>query len=236
MAREMDINDRPNASVQAAEYVLGVMSADERHAFARRLASDENLRVQVIYWENKLSPMAEDVVPATPPASVFKSVEQRLFAQHEVAKPGLLQSLSFWRGLSFASLAAAVVLGGVLFDSLYPDPDTAETHFAELAGESKAVRLAVVYDARAGALKIKRVEGSAAEGRDFELWLIEGVNAPVSLGVLPQDAKGSIVVPEALRGKLQNAVLAISDEPDGGSTTGAPTGAVLATGQVLTVS
>lgn len=236
MAREKDIIDRPDASMEAAEYALGVMSAVERQAFMRRLASDESLRVDVVYWENRLSPMAEEVVPAAPPASVFKSIEQRLFAEDAVANPGLLQSLGFWRGLSFASLAAALVLGGVLFTSLNPGKDNTANLIAELAGESKTVRLAVAYDARAGALKINRVEGAAATGRDFELWLIAGNNAPVSLGVLPQDAQGSILVPEALRATLANAILAISDEPDGGSTTGAPTGAVLATGQVLTVS
>ncbi len=234
MAREKDIIDRPDASMEAAEYVLGVMSVAERQAFTRRLASDESLRVEAVYWENHLSPMAEDVVPTAPPATVFKSIEQRLFA--EDAKPGLLQSLGFWRGLSFASLAAAVLLGGVLFNSLQPGPGGPSTLIAELAGESKTVRLAVAYDAAAGALKINRVEGAAATGRDFELWLIAGSNAPVSLGVLPQNAQGSIIVPEALRATLANAILAISDEPDGGSTTGAPTGAVLATGQVLTVS
>ncbi len=234
MARDKDIIDRPDASMEAAEYVLGVMSVAERQAFTRRLASDESLRVEAVYWENRLSPMAEDVVPTAPPATVFKSIEQRLFA--EDAKSGLLQSLGFWRGLSFASLAAAVLLGGVLFNSLQPGPGGPSTLIAELAGESKTVRLAVAYDAAAGALKINRVEGAAATGRDFELWLIAGSNAPVSLGVLPQNAQGSIIVPEALRATLANAILAISDEPDGGSTTGAPTGAVLATGQVLTVS
>jgi anti-sigma-K factor RskA len=234
MAREKDIIDRPDASMEAAEYVLGVMSVAERQTFTRRLASDESLRVEVVYWENRLSPMAEDVVPTAPPATVFKSIEQRLFA--EDAKPGLLQSLGFWRGLSFASLAAAVLLGGLLFKTLEPGPDGSSTLIAELAGESKTVRLAVAYDTAAGVLNINRVEGAAATGRDFELWLIAGSNAPVSLGVLPQNAQGSIVVPEALRATLANAILAISDEPDGGSTTGAPTGAVLATGQVLTVS
>jgi anti-sigma-K factor RskA len=234
MAREKDIADRPDASMEAAEYVLGIMSAAERLAFARRLAGDVGLRAEVIYWENKLSPMAEDVVPVAPPASVLKSIEGRLFA--EAPKPGLLQSLGFWRGLSFASLAAALVLGGVLFTQLNSGTETTSTLIAELSGESKAVRVAVAYDATASTLKINRVEGTAASGRSFELWLIEGSNAPVSLGLLPQNAQGSIVVPEAMRAKLPNAILAISDEPEGGSTTGAPTGAVLATGQVLTVS
>ena len=58
---------------------------------------------------------------------------------------------------------------------------------------------------------------------------------PDSLGVLPQDAASRITLPEALRGKLVGSVLAISDEPEGGSPTGAPTGAVLATGELTRV-
>jgi anti-sigma-K factor RskA len=236
MAREKDMMDTPSPASDAAEYVLGVMTAAERQAFAKRLADDAGLRADVIYWENRLANLADDVKPVAPPATVLANLQKRLFAEHVQSKPGLLQSLGFWRGLSFASLAAAVALGAMLFSQQPGGSDTAGTLIAELAGESKAVRLAVAYDSSEGALSINRVEGQAAAGRVFELWLIEGGNAPVSLGVLPADVRGKVVVPERLRAKLPNAVLAISDEPTGGSPTGAPTGAVLATGQVLTVS
>ena len=74
--------------------------------------------------------------------------------------------------------------------------------------------------------------GAPAPDRDFELWLIDGDAPPVSLGVLPFTAKPVIAVGESLRDKLPTGVLAISDEPKGGSPTGLPTGPVLATGKV----
>ena len=60
-------------------------------------------------------------------------------------------------------------------------------------------------------------------------------DAPVSLGLLPTATNGAILVPVSLRTKLKGGTLAISDEPQGGSTTGAPTGAVLATGQLTII-
>jgi anti-sigma-K factor RskA len=236
MARDKDMMDMPSPASDAAEYVLGVMTAAERQAFAKRLADDAALRADVVYWENRLASLADDVKPVSPPTSVYATLERRLFAEHAQSKPGLLQSLGFWRGLSFASLAAAVALSAILLTQPRGDGEATSTLIAELAGETKTVRLAVAYDSAAGALNVNRVEGTAAQGRVFELWLIEGGNAPVSLGVLPADARGTVNIPEQLRAKLPNAVLAISDEPTGGSPTGAPTGAVLATGQVLTVS
>jgi anti-sigma-K factor RskA len=64
------------------------------------------------------------------------------------------------------------------------------------------------------------------------LWLIAGGNAPVSLGVLPDSGIVALAFPVDLKDQLRGATLAISDEPDGGSPTGQPTGAVLATGVV----
>jgi anti-sigma-K factor RskA len=65
----------------------------------------------------------------------------------------------------------------------------------------------------------------------LQLWLIAGNDAPVSLGVLPAQAMVALQVPAAVSARLApDAVLAVSDEPPGGSPTGQPTGAVLAMG------
>ncbi len=61
------------------------------------------------------------------------------------------------------------------------------------------------------------------------MWLIAGDDAPVSLGVLPDGPVRLAIAPD-LRPRLAGATLAISDEPPGGSPTGQPSGAVLATG------
>ena len=87
-------------------------------------------------------------------------------------------------------------------------------------------------------LKLRQHGGAPPGKLDRELWAIIGVDAPVSLGVLPSrlyfGIRVVISVPENLRGDFQKATLAISEEPVGGSPTGAPTGAVLAAGALAT--
>jgi anti-sigma-K factor RskA len=53
------------------------------------------------------------------------------------------------------------------------------------------------------------------------------------MGVLPTDNIYEVDVPEELQAAMSSeAVLAITDEPEGGSPSGKPTGAVLAAGPV----
>ncbi|KKK92899.1 hypothetical protein LCGC14_2698290, partial [marine sediment metagenome] len=54
--------------------------------------------------------------------------------------------------------------------------------------------------------------------------------APVSLGVLPDSKTMRIPIPPLWRDQTAQMTLAISDEPVGGSPTGAPTGDILAVG------
>lgn len=88
------------------------------------------------------------------------------------------------------------------------------------------------YDEATGRLFVEREAGAAASGRDLELWLIARDDAPVSLGVLPDEERGVLPVPDTLRDRFAGSAIAISDEPEGGSPTGAPTGDILAVGQV----
>ena len=66
--------------------------------------------------------------------------------------------------------------------------------------------------------------------RDFELWVISpNVDAPVSLGVIPTDQESLFEITPEIAALIDGGVLAVSNEPTGGSPTGAPTGAILAT-------
>ena len=58
----------------------------------------------------------------------------------------------------------------------------------------------------------------------------------LELGVIPQGASVRMPVTEVLRAKIASgAVFAISVEPAGGSTTGAPTGPVVAAGDLKAI-
>ena len=217
----------------AAEYALGVLQGDARDAFARRMEQDVSLAAAVRQWDEHFVSIAEDIASVPPSRAVETALQKRLFASAAEAKTSFWNSLGLWRGLTVASLAAVVALGAW---NLRPITDIAGTGLvAQVAGETKAVTLVAYYDATKGELRLNRTEGSAVAGRSFELWLIAGTDAPVSLGLLPADSNGRVLVPVNLRSKLKGGTLAISDEPQGGSTTGAPTGAVLATGQLTNV-
>jgi anti-sigma-K factor RskA len=220
-------------SLLAAEFALGVLQGDARQAFGRRIEQEAALAAAVRHWDEHFVSFADDIAMVQPPRSIEAALEQRLFTSASSSKPSIWNSLSFWRGLAIASVAAVVALGAW---NLRPAVEVAGAGLvAEVAGESNTVKLVAYYNEAKGELRLNRTQGSVLAGRSFELWLIAGQDAPVSLGLLPAEANGSFVVPVSLRSKLKGGTLAISDEPQGGSTTGAPTGAVLATGQLTII-
>ncbi len=217
----------------AAEYVLGVLPADEREQVARRIEADPAFARVVDLWEVRLAPLAEAYGPAEVPAAIKAALDRRLFgdAPAAAARPGLWSSLAFWRGLAAASLAGLAV--AVALPLLRPAPPGPERLVASLAADQSDVRYLALVDPAHDHISLSHVSGERAAGRDFELWMIEGQNPPVSMGVVPVGATISVVVTPELRAKLaQGAVLAISLEPSGGSPTGQPTGPVVAAGDL----
>ncbi len=217
----------------AAEYALGVLQGEARQNFVRRMEEDSALTAAVREWDEHFVSFTDEIAAVHPPRHIEAALEKRLFAPSLQAQPSMWNSLAFWRGLSIASVAAVVALGAW---NLRPAVDVPGSGLvAQVAGEANTVILAAYYDDANGELRLNRTEGTAIAGRSFELWLIAGKDAPVSLGLLPAETNGAILVPVSLRPKLKGGTLAISDEPQGGSTTGAPTGAVLATGQLTII-
>ncbi len=218
--------------ILAAEYALGVLHGKARADFAQRLDGDLVLANAVRRWDEHYAHFAEEIAPVTPPSAVEAALEKRLFGDLTAAKPSLWSSLTLWRGLAFASLLGFVAIGTWALQQEAPLP-LEHALVAQVAAEQGPFKMVAYYEEATGQLRVNRLDGAANSGRSLELWLIAGKDAPVSLGVLPGSATARMTMPKELRPKFKNGVLAVSDEPAGGSPTGAPTGAVLATG-VLT--
>ncbi|TIW83901.1 MAG: anti-sigma factor, partial [Mesorhizobium sp.] len=56
---------------------------------------------------------------------------------------------------------------------------------ASLSADNSNVKYLAVYDAARHEVGLSLVSGDRGAGKDFELWMIEGKNAPVSMGVIP---------------------------------------------------
>lgn len=230
-----ELPERDADKALAGEYALGLLSPDDALAFEARLASDPALRALYADWVEDLAHLADRIDPVAPPPQAFGAIEARLFGQQQQTRRGAGKGMG-WLAALFGGLAAtALVVGLIIGVGLMPrgpeypkDP----AYVAELVAEDRSLILFAAYDAGSGTLFVERERGDPAQGRDLELWLVAGSDAPVSLGVLPQDRATVIDVPDALRSRLDGAALAVSDEPPGGSPTGAPTGAVLAVGQI----
>ncbi|TIT10440.1 MAG: anti-sigma factor, partial [Mesorhizobium sp.] len=105
-----------------------------------------------------------------------------------------------------------------------------------LAADGSDVRYLAVYDAARREVGLSHVSGERAAGKDFELWMIEGKDPPVSMGVIPAGQTAHMTISPSVQEKLaQGAVLAVSVEPAGGSPTGQPTGPVVAAGDLKNV-
>lgn len=211
--------DLPEDEALAAEYVLGTLGIAGRTTAESRLRTDSHFAALVNDWQNRLSDLNDEYDEAEAP-NLLPQIEARLFPQ--VAKPRR------WFGWIGGALAAGAIAVAA-FVMLPPPAPPAPSLTAELSAEASPLR----YEAAltGDQLTLTRVAGSDPEaGKDYELWIIEGDKAPVSLGVLTT-ASVTIPAPKAAAGY----VLAITLEPKGGGPDGKPTGPILAAGPLKNI-
>ena len=232
----MDYSRPDLADRLAADYVAGTLRGAARRRFEALLPAHPLLRDAVRDWQGRLMPLTLGIAPQTPPPHVWQRIESRIngaVLQAPVALPWWGR-LSFWRGLSALASVAALSLLLLLAN---PDPaqpplvvvlSSAAPATATEGPVTAAFVASISGDGRA--VVTKPLRGVSLEpNRVLELWALPASGAPRSLGLI--SASGASVVQ---KNKVQpgTAALAVSLEPTGGSTTGAPTGPVLFVGKL----
>ena len=216
-------------TVLVAEYALGLMEATKATAFAKRLDAESELRADYISWSEYLTGLSREVPMVAPPAHLKAKIQQRLFGSTTQRE----EKSSGWFNLRWAGgFALAAVLGVMLF--VLKPVHFAPTYTAQLTTADQAIQVTALYDNEAQSLRMVNFMGKPATGRDFELWVIVGQDAPISLGVVTSFTDHFVNVPVELRPLIANATFAISDEALGGSTTGSP-GTVLVAAAVQAI-
>lgn len=207
----------------AAEYVLGLLPEEERRAFEAQMAQDRDLRQDVEAWEEYFSALTDPIPEVSPPPQVLRRTEAELFGRRR--KPWWQQLLPYLIGAAAAAALAWMAMVSGLLNTGETRPDL----WADLEAPEQGLVMLAHYAPSSETFMVRRDAGDYPEGRSLEIWMIPGPDAaPVSIGLVdPTVTLTEIPVPREISERLPGATIAISEEPPGGSPTGAPTGPVL---------
>ena len=151
--------------------------------------------------------------------------------KHHVPGFGTASSSGAARVLPRARFAAACLAGLIYLGTFAPQ----QALIATIEGGGHRHFVATVDSAR-GTVAVVPAAFSADATRVPELWLIPPDGRPRAVGLLRADQTVVLALPPELAALAKNnAVLAVSLEPPGGSTTGLPTGPVIATGKLTSL-
>lgn len=229
----------------AAEYALGTLRGRARERFRRWMTEDAAIARAAAEWEMRLAPMTAAIAPVSPPARVWRAIQERLEAGQARAG-GVWANLVFWRnlGLAASGMAAAllVAIGFIAPQAPAPAPvvlrvpsnEMAATYLAVLSDLKTQKPMLVVSAGRnSNDLWVKTLDPAIhVPDKSLELWALPPGQAPKSLGVVVPSEKMTALKLAAVADQSLAEVpaFAISLEPKGGSPTGTPTGPVLFTG------
>jgi anti-sigma-K factor RskA len=237
--REDDMPDTEGEAPLAAEFVLGLVQGEERDALERRRRDDYVFAREVEFWEARLGPIAGDIAPVPVSPEVWEKIAVAVghrpvplsASKAGKAEGGIWNSLGFWRSLGVGSSALAAACLVFLFTAPASPPPSLVATLTLTDG--KSAFMASVDRMTGRVMLMPAADTPAPAGHTHELWLVPVGGTPRSLGTFVASGPVMIEMPkETMPGAGAEAMLAISVEPMGGSTTGAPTGPVVASGKM----
>jgi anti-sigma-K factor RskA len=232
----------------AAEYVLGTLDREERTVVAARRLSEPNLDAAILAWETRLSPLADTVQHAEPPAAlkslILARVQQSTAAPVETTsrslESGIVVSLTrrvaMWRTAALGASAIAASLAGVVaYRPLFAPPSSGNSYVAVLQKNAQSPAFLVTVDVEKRTFIVRTVAAAAQSGKSYELWLIsEKLSGPKSLGVVGDAAfTGRATLTGYSPADIEAATYAVTLETQGGSPSGTPSGPVIYAGRLV---
>ena len=229
----------PEDDFAAGEFALGTLDPAERATIAARRLREPELDAAIRAWEARLAPLNEAVADVAPPADLLAKIEARIDAGAPAGADivSLQARLGRWRAAAVAamSLAAMLAVGVFVRESGRSNAPHEFVAVLQKSADSPAFAVSVNIDTRE--LVVRPVAATAPAGKSYELWIIaDKLGKPRSLGVI--DAAAITRNPKLGAydsATVEGATYAVTVEPEGGSPTGAPSGAPAFVGKLIPV-
>jgi anti-sigma-K factor RskA len=219
-------------------YALDALDPDEVARVSALLAAQPELRTTLAELRATADMLPYGLPEATPPADLRQRVLARATGRAGTGAGGApARAASRARGwlLALGSLAALAVLAAVIgWTQLFSTRGELAQVRTELrqtqAQVAEAAALIATLNGSGGSASILRTQAGETvlvaelppldRGRVYQLWRIQGQNAPVSAGVFRVNQDGHTTT-ELLPGQqpLAGEIVAVTNEPDGGSST-----------------
>ena len=244
---------------QAGEYVLGVLSAEQRRTLEARLPHDEALRAAVQSWEARLLPLTALAEPVVPSTRLWQRIERSIdaVAASTAVPAGMIvsasatvkkasqesglrrwiawNSIGLWRLLTAGSLTTAAALAVVLATRIAA-PAPGPQYMVVLVGPQDKAPGWVIQASMSRQISLIPL-GAAIVPQDkaLQFWTKgEGWSGPVSLGLVKPGK--SVQIPLDKLPPLQpNQLFEITLEPYNGSPLDRPTGPILFIGRAVKI-
>ena len=213
----------------AAELALGVLDGDERAGALRRMIAEPAFAREVEQWRDHFGLLFAGVGEQAAPDGVLPRVEASISGARAVTA---IRPRNVWKPAALAASVAALAMTAVAFRPQPVAPVQAATAplIAAMALTDSKESQPALYDADTGMVKMP---GPMAipDGHSAQLWAIHGDQPPIPLGTFKVTGPGMYVAEAKMGAVIEPGTkLAITIEPIGGSPTGKPTGAIIASG------
>jgi anti-sigma-K factor RskA len=224
---------------EVGEYVLGLMSDDERAAFEARLATDAELRRLVAAERDRFLELDLTASGPEPDESLWQRIEHGMsVAPSNVVDLARVRQAAttvpsagpsrrgFWQGFAAASILG-LVGGGVAYMQIkLPAPRLIVVLLNDQAQPVSIVE--TLDDKRIRVVPLINIDVPA--NRSLQVWTLpDPTMGPVSMGLLDA-VRATLLEGPVLPTPKLNQLYEITLEPAGGSPTGRPTGPIIGKG------
>ncbi|CAM3831937.1 anti-sigma factor domain-containing protein [Bordetella tumulicola] len=237
------LHDNPpdDLDALAGEYVLGTLPAEQRRQVQANLPHDAALRTAVLYWEERLLPLADLAAPVQPSSGLWLRIQGSLadpaptVSSRRGTRPwaALWANLPFWRGLSAAGVVAAALLAALLL--FQPAGMPPQYVVVLVAPQSQAPGWVIQAQANDAVQLVPLGRTQVPPGRALEFWTkADDWPGPVSLGLV-QPGQTIRIPLDKLPPLVPDQLFELTLEPETGSPIGRPTGPIQFIGRAVKV-